>query len=70
MDRHTCKLEQQSNINKEMYEFENGNSKLLLLCIYLKVINQPTNALNKIQFKTIIKLLYVSALGCHPKGVL
>jgi hypothetical protein len=27
------------------------------------------NAINKIQFMTRIKILHVSALGCHPQGV-
>jgi hypothetical protein len=31
------------------------------------LIYQLTNALNKIQFITGIKLLYVLALGCHPQ---
>jgi hypothetical protein len=33
------------------------------------LIDQPINAINKIQFMTGIKILYVSALGCHPQGV-
>jgi hypothetical protein len=32
-------------------------------------IHQPTYALNKIKFKTSVKLLHVSALGCHHQGV-
>ena len=33
----------------------------------LLLINEQTNALNKIQFMTCINLLYVSAPGYHPK---
>jgi len=29
----------------------------------------PQNALNKMQFMTTIKLLHVSAPGCHPQWV-
>jgi hypothetical protein len=38
---------------------------LFILCIFIQFIHQPTYALNKIQFMTSIKLLHVSALGCH-----
>ena len=41
---------------------------LLVPCIFLQLIHQPTNILNKIQLMTSIKLLYVLALGCHPQG--
>jgi len=33
-------------------------------------IHQPTLARNKTQSVTNIKLLFVSAPGCHPQGVL
>jgi hypothetical protein len=33
-------------------------------------IHQPTLARNKTQSMTNIKLLFVSAPGCHPQGVL
>jgi hypothetical protein len=42
---------------------------LLIPCIFLQLTHQPTYALNKIQFVTTIKLLHVSAPGCHPQGV-
>ena len=42
---------------------------LLILCIFLQLIHQPRNALNKIQFMTSIKLLHVSAPGCHPQEI-
>lgn len=42
---------------------------LLIQCLFLQLIHQPTYALNKIQFITSIKLIHVSALGCHPQGV-
>ena len=41
---------------------------LLMLCTFLQLIHQTINAFNKIQFVTSIKLLHVSALGCHPEG--
>jgi hypothetical protein len=41
---------------------------LLISCIFLQPIYQPTNALNKIQFMTSMKLLHVSAQGCHLQG--
>ena len=34
------------------------------------LIHQPTYALNKIQFKTGIKLLHVSAQGCHHQEII
>jgi hypothetical protein len=37
-------------------------------CIFPKLIHQPTYALHKIQYKTSIKLLHVSAPGCHRQG--
>jgi len=42
---------------------------LLTLCTFLQLIYQPTNAPNDIQFKTSIKLLHVSARGCHPLDI-
>ena len=39
---------------------------LFIPCMFLQSIYQPTNAINKIQFITRIKLLHVSATGCHP----
>ena len=42
---------------------------LLTLCTFLQSIHQPTNARNGIQFKTSIKLLNVSARGCHPLDI-
>jgi len=41
---------------------------LLIPCIFLHALYQPTNALSKIQFVTSIKLLHVSAPECHPQG--
>jgi len=35
----------------------------------LKLVYQPTKALNKIQYVTSIKLLHVSTPECHPQGV-
>ena len=32
------------------------------------LIHQPSDALNKIQLMTVIKLLLVSAPECHPQG--
>jgi hypothetical protein len=34
------------------------------------IIYQPQSAPNKTQFMTIINLLHISALGCHPPEVL
>jgi len=42
---------------------------LLIRCIFLQLI-QPIHAINKIQFITSIKLIHVSALGCHSQGVI
>jgi hypothetical protein len=44
---------------------------LIILRTFLRVFSkyQPTNALHKTQLMTIMKLLYVSAPGCHPQGV-
>jgi hypothetical protein len=36
----------------------------------VKLTRQPTHALNKIPFMTSIKLLHVSAPGCHPQEVI
>jgi hypothetical protein len=41
---------------------------LLIRDIFLKSVYEPTNVLNKIQFMTSIKLLHVSAPGCHQQG--
>jgi hypothetical protein len=41
----------------------NQNFVLLIPCVFLQLIRQPTNALNKIKFMTSIKLLNVSAPG-------
>ena len=43
-------------------------SKEKLLLINIIIFHEPTNALNKIQFVTIIYLLQVSALGYHSQG--
>ena len=43
---------------------------LLLPCIYLQLIHQPTYVLNKTYSEAIIKLLHVSAPGCHYQGVI
>jgi hypothetical protein len=37
--------------------------------LFCNIIYQPKNVLNKIQFMTYIKLIRVSAPGCHPQGV-
>jgi hypothetical protein len=42
---------------------------LIIPCIFLYLIRQPTNALNKIPCVTSINLLRVSALACHPQVV-
>ena len=42
---------------------------LLIPCLSLHSLYQPTNALNKTQFMTSIKYLHVSARRCHPHGV-
>jgi len=44
-------------------------SSCISLHFVLQLIYQPTNVLNKIQFITCIKLIHVSAPGCHPQGV-
>jgi len=41
---------------------------LLIPCIFIHSLYQPTNTLYKIQFVTSIKLLHVSAPECHPQG--
>jgi hypothetical protein len=35
-----------------------------------ELIHQLTNTRNKTPFETSTKLLPVSALGCHPRGIL
>jgi hypothetical protein len=42
---------------------------LLTLCTFLQAIHQTINALNDIQFMTRIKLLHVSAHGCHSQEI-
>ena len=46
------------------------NFMLLISCIFPKLIHQPIYALNKIQFKTNIKLLHVSAPGVPSSGII
>jgi len=46
------------------------NFMLLTQRLFLRLINKQTNALNKIQLMTSIKLLHISAPGCLPQGVL
>ena len=43
---------------------------LFVLCTVLQSTHQLTFALNKIYSEETIKLLYVSAPGCHHQGVL
>jgi hypothetical protein len=43
------------------------------LCVFVYIYRPPlntsiNNALNKIQFIKLLKLLHVSAPGCHPQG--
>jgi hypothetical protein len=38
--------------------------------VLILINTSPINAFNTIQFMTNIKLLHVSALECHPQGVL
>lgn len=45
------------------------NFMLLTPRLFLQLIHQQTNALNKIQFLTNIDLLHVLTLGCHPQVV-
>jgi hypothetical protein len=52
------------------FENENGNFIIPVPRVFLKFIHRLTNALNKIQSITNIKILHVSALGFHPQGVL
>jgi len=42
------------------------NCILLIPCIFLQLIHQPTNSHNEIQFVTSIEVLRVLASGCHP----
>lgn len=47
-----------------------SREKVLDICIQnILLIYTPTNALNKIQFLKVLKLLYILALDCHHKGV-
>ena len=46
------------------------NILLFIPCIFLKLTHQPAYALYKIQLKTSIKLLHVSASGCYHQGVI
>ena len=43
---------------------------LLISCIFLQLIHQPTYALNKNHSEASISLLHVSALGGHQQGVI
>lgn len=45
------------------------NFILLIPCISLELIPQPTNSHNKIHFITNVKVLHVLASGCHPQEV-
>lgn len=45
------------------------SSSCIFLHFVLHLIYQSTNVFNKIQFITCIKLIHVSAPGCHPQGV-
>jgi len=42
---------------------------LFIACIFLQLMHQATDALNKIQFLTSINLLHVSTPGCQPQGI-
>jgi len=42
---------------------------LLIQCIFLQSVYQPTHTLSKIQYVTSMKLRRVSCLGCYPQGV-
>ena len=44
-------------------------SSCIFLHFVLQLLYQLTNVRNKIQFMTCIKLIHVSAPGCHPQGV-
>jgi hypothetical protein len=49
---------------------EDYTQLLVVVNVALDLLIQPsTNAHNKIQFMTSIKLLHVSAWGCHFQGV-
>jgi hypothetical protein len=43
---------------------------LFIPCAFLQVIHQPTYALNKVHLRISIKLLHVSAPGCHHQGII
>ena len=43
---------------------------LFSLGIFFQLIQQPTNALNEIQFMPSINVVQVWAQGCHSQGVL
>lgn len=45
------------------------NFVLFVPCIFLQLIHQPSNSLNKIQFMTNINFLNVSGLVWHPHGL-
>ena len=51
------------------FESENWNFIMPVPCEFLQLIQRLTNVLNKLQFITNIKILHVSAPGCHPQGV-
>jgi hypothetical protein len=50
------------------------NKLLVILCYpsvnIIIIMYQPKNAPNRMQFMTIINLLLISALACHPRGFL
>jgi len=46
-----------------------SNFMLLVACLFLPSIYQPTNALNKTQIVASTKFLRVSAHGCYLQGV-
>jgi hypothetical protein len=55
---------------KEKENFVISNFLLFIRCIFLKLTHQKTYALNKICSEASIKLLLISALGCHHQRVL
>jgi hypothetical protein len=47
-----------------------GRKNKLDICIHnILSVYTPINALNKMQFIKVLKLLYILALKCHPQGV-
>jgi hypothetical protein len=40
-----------------------------MLNVFLYLLPQPTNAIDKMQFVANIKLLLVTVPGCHTRGV-